>query len=209
MNESFLILSDDKTKLLGIEESMREKITTLTIPHSVITIGEWALAQCIALTSICIPYGVRTIEECAFLECLALTSIHIPSSVTSIGFMAFAGCESLTSILIPDGVITLGTDICSCCSSLRFIHIPKSVINIGEAYHEDDPFLIDCDALERIYIPRGQKERFLNMRALAGFSHLIQEEGITTYSANKTCYFCRTTNIPDEASFCPNCGTRL
>lgn len=209
MNESYLILSDDKTKLLGIEESMREKITNLTIPHSVITIGEFALAQCIALTSIYIPHGIKTIEECAFLECLALTSIHIPSSVTSIGFMAFAGCKSLSSILIPNGVITLGSDIFSECSSLRFIHIPKSVINIGEESQEDVTFLSDCDALERIYIPRGQKERFLNMRALAGLSHLIQEEGIATYSANKICHFCRTTDIPIEALYCPNCGSKL
>ena len=54
------------------------------------------------LTSITIPNSVTSIGEYAFSECSILTSITIPDSVTSIGRNAFSYCRSLTSIRFQD-----------------------------------------------------------------------------------------------------------
>ena len=48
--------------------------------------------SCSSLTSIIIPNSVTSIGEYAFYNCTGLTSITIPESVTSIGGGAFKGC---------------------------------------------------------------------------------------------------------------------
>lgn len=80
---------------------------TTSIPKDVINIGEYAFAECKALTSVTIPDSVTSIGKLAFARCDALTSITIPNSVTNIGTSAFYNCFSLTSITIPDSVTSI------------------------------------------------------------------------------------------------------
>jgi len=54
-----------------------------------------------SVTSINIPNSVTSIGDYAFLGCASLTSVNIPNSVTSIGSSAFENCTSLTSVTIP------------------------------------------------------------------------------------------------------------
>ena len=76
------------------------KLTSITIPNSVISIGVHAFSGCSGLTSVTIGNSVTSIGAYAFRDCSGLTSVTIPSSVTSIGTMAFYSCSSLTSVTI-------------------------------------------------------------------------------------------------------------
>ena len=75
-----------------------EIVTSLEIPDSVTSIGDYAFAYCDSLTSIVIPDSVTSIGSSAFYWCTSLKSIVIPKSVTSIGGRAFGWCGALTSI---------------------------------------------------------------------------------------------------------------
>ena len=57
------------------------------------------------MTSINIPSSVTSIGDYAFLYCSSLTSINIPSSVTSIGREAFRWCNALKVVLIQSNRI--------------------------------------------------------------------------------------------------------
>lgn len=83
-------------------------LTSITIPNSVTSIGEYAFNGCSGLTSITIPNSVTTIGYSAFYDCSNLTSITIPNSVTAIGGAAFRGCSGLESIIIGEGVKSIG-----------------------------------------------------------------------------------------------------
>ena len=96
---------------------------TTSIPEDVINIGEYAFAECKALTSITIPNSVTSIGDYAFRGCDALTSITIPNSVTSIGIWAFHDCDALTSINIPDSITSIGEDAFSQCKNIVSITV--------------------------------------------------------------------------------------
>ena len=73
------------------------KLTSVTIPSSVTTIGNDAFSHCENLSSISLPSSVTSIGRRAFYQ-TGTTNITIPSSVTTIGEGAFAGCIYLTDI---------------------------------------------------------------------------------------------------------------
>ena len=108
-------------------------LTSVTIPNSVTTIGDYAFC-CSSLTSVTIPNSVTSIGEKAFWGCSSLTSVTFEdnSNLTSIGGRAFYNCSSLTSIDIPNSVTSVNYWAFRNCSSLTSIIIPNSVTYIGE-----------------------------------------------------------------------------
>ena len=59
-------------------------------------------------TEVNIPISVVSIEEWAFADCVWLTSVTIPDSVTNIGNDVFHGCQRLAEITIPENVTNIG-----------------------------------------------------------------------------------------------------
>jgi hypothetical protein len=112
------------------------RLTNISIPDSVTSIGETAFANCTSLTSVRIPNSIASIGGGAFRWCTNLTNITIPNSVITIAVVAFNGCDNLTSVTIPESVITIGDWAFSGCSSLTSVTIPKSVTSIGRGAFE-------------------------------------------------------------------------
>ena len=74
------------------------KLTDVTIPSNVTSIGWNAFRACSALSSITLPDGVTTIGNYAFRNCSGLTAITLPGSVTAIGYDAFRYCTQLRTV---------------------------------------------------------------------------------------------------------------
>ncbi len=83
------------------------------------------------ITKITIPNSVLSIGDYAFDNCGLLSEVNIGNSVLEIGKYAFSYCDSLTTLNIPDSVLALGNDLCYSCKALKNITIGNSVIEIG------------------------------------------------------------------------------
>ena len=68
-------------------------LTSITIPNSVINIGNYSFSGCTGLTNITIfRQRDQYWEFCVLFAAPGLTSITIPNSVTNIGDCAFSAC---------------------------------------------------------------------------------------------------------------------
>ncbi len=78
----------------------REELLISEIPDGVISIGNYAFAECgrTILSKIIIPDSVTSIGDCAFIRCTALNSVTIGKNVQSIGANAFDYCYKLVEV---------------------------------------------------------------------------------------------------------------
>lgn len=75
-----------------------EDVTTLVLPDTLKSIGDFAFANCKKLRGVYIPDSVNTIASGAFAGCVDLESVSIPAETTEIGYCAFDNCASLMYI---------------------------------------------------------------------------------------------------------------
>lgn len=111
--------------------SYNDNIYSVTIPNSVVQIGNGAFAGCEGITSIDIPNSVTRIGNWCFHHCSALSSIKLPSKLEFIDSKCFEDCISLKSIELPEGICRIDDYAFRNCSSLESIVIPRSVRCFG------------------------------------------------------------------------------
>ncbi len=198
-----VIIGDD---VLVLPESFvsGSRVTNVTIPNSVTSIGNYAFEGCSGLTSATIGNSVTSIGNYAFEGCSGLTSIDIPNSVTAISSGAFTGCSGLTSVDIPNSVTSIGSGAFSGCSGLTSVSIPASVISIGKHAFYNDPMIetVTCAAITPptwndiclfspnvyyhtpLYVPSGKERAYMTDQSWGQFLHIIgtgaQDEVLAT-----------------------------
>ena len=108
-------------------------ISSVVIPASVVTIGDYAFSRCTKLTSVTFAAdGALEIINSGVFQYTGVNSVVIPANVTRIGNSAFA-YSSLKSVTFAEGSVCSSIGYAAFRDSLiESIAIPASVENIGE-----------------------------------------------------------------------------
>ncbi|MEI6577835.1 MAG: leucine-rich repeat domain-containing protein [Eubacteriales bacterium] len=120
------------------------KLTSITVPDSVTSIGGGAFRWCRFLKSIYVDAGnpnyssengvlfnKSKTELIRYPSDKTGTSYSIPNKVTSIGENAFYSCTGLTSVTITNSVKSIGDMAFDFCVALKNVTIPDSMTSIG------------------------------------------------------------------------------
>lgn len=146
---NYTVFPNDITKI-GAGSFEKCSFTSITIPDSVTSIGDFAFVDCTALSNVTLGNNLLFIFNAAFENCISLTSITIPDSVESL-YGCFFDCSSLSNVTLGSGITTLGYNVFRGCTALSSITIPNGVTII-----ESNAFY-GCTALLNITIPDTNK----------------------------------------------------
>ena len=124
-------ISSGVTTLGAYALSACDSMVSVSLPETLLAVGESCFFSSTALHNISIPNSVRSIGDCAFSGCNGLTRVTLGSSLKGIGGQAFKECSSLSSIVIPEGVTAIEYSTFEDCSNLMEITIPRTVTSIG------------------------------------------------------------------------------
>ncbi len=103
----------------------------VSIPASVVTIGEEAFCRCRNLKEVKLFDGVKEIGRAAFAE-TAIEDIILPDSVIVVGDFTFSNCTQLISATLPNNLEKVADYMFDGCVNFQQTNIPGSVLIIGE-----------------------------------------------------------------------------
>ena len=173
------------------------RLTSLTLPVGITSIGYDAFAYCSGLTSLTLPAGITSIGEYAFSGCSGLTSLTLPAGITSIDKYAFSGCSRLTSLTLPAGITSIGEFAFSYCSGLTSIYVyAEKVPRIGRYAFEG------CASRKcTLYVPKGTYDNY----RLSEFGYF---ENIVEFDATGIDKTTTSTDVEEVSRYSLN-GQRL
>lgn len=129
------------------------KANTITIPDTVINIGNYAFRTAKDVTSVKIGKGCKTIEDDAFTYCRELVEIKFEGETETIGARCFRG-SNISKINIPDSVTNIGEAAFGQCNNLTSIVMPRNLTSIPKSAFYESTYLREvtllCESLNSI-----------------------------------------------------------
>lgn len=125
------VIIEDGVTSIGSYAFATDWLVQITIPDSVVRIGEGAFEMTTYLESIDLPPSLREVPASAF-RWSGLERIVIPDGVTTIGAQAFRQCWYLTDVTLPESLLEIQEHAFS-QSGVQFINLPTMLRSIGES----------------------------------------------------------------------------
>lgn len=211
-----------------------ETVTYGNKTYTITSIATNAFKNCSDITSIALPSSLLTIGDYAFDGCSSISSITIPKNVISIGYQAFANCDNLTDLVYgakectiewpSSGSISTGESVG--WNHLINVTIGKDVLKLGEYIFSectklsnvkfednsklnaiDNSVFYDCHSLENIVLPNTITEidnsAFYNCISL---KEMLLPNSLTKLGSS-VFYGCKSlakVNIPNQLTSIPD-----
>ena len=150
-------------------------LTSITLPSTVDSIGDYAFSGCVALNSVTLPDSLQSIGICTFEGCSALKNLDLGHGLKEIGQYAFARCTSLKSFSIPQGVVTIPEGLLSGCNGITKLYLGNDVENI-------EPYAFEHCNIVAVYfkslVPKFGSE---TLRISMGMKIYVPQQAVERY----------------------------
>lgn len=124
------IIIPASTTTLGYSVFEGSKITSQTLPDTVLTLGSYVFDNCAEMTQVTLPSHLTALPSGMFTSCVNLRSVKLPENLKHIGAQAFM-YSGLESIVLPAGMTNVDNYAFYCCPYFKAAEIPGSVTNIA------------------------------------------------------------------------------
>ena len=143
-----------------------DKLTSVSFPVCIQTIGGYAFNGCDKLASITFEESSKhslSIETAAFKDCVALEDITYPGQLSVLGNSAYQGCENLKSVIFNKNeqyqpALTIGDYTFAQCSLINALSFPGRLKSIGDYTFSDCTYLTNLtfeDSNEAVTLGSG------------------------------------------------------
>ncbi len=143
------------SQLLVVEDeafAYCSKLTSISLPDSVVFLGKGAFKGCKTLASFVMPSNLAEIAKDTFSGCIALAAVNLNEGLLSIGEKAFYQC-TFTSITLPSTLVSIGAYAFQETGNLSSIEIPASVEIIDDFAFYYDMMIADVTLIDTVATP--------------------------------------------------------
>jgi len=138
---------------------------SISIPATVISIGEGSFMGNKLIDNISFPENLETIEDYACAGCASLKQAVIPDRVTSVGDFAFSDCTNMSRISLGRQLGFIGENAFGQCGNISEIYVYRVL-----------PPMISASTFAnynaRLYVPKGRRGSYANADIWQNFSSI-------------------------------------
>lgn len=182
----------------GYSVSNCPSLETVTLPATLLWIGEHAFDACSRLKEIIIPEGVKIMGQETFRGCQSLKKASLPSTLadsftydgctfTHSG-SNFTDCTNLEEVILPEGLTLLYSYMFSGATSIKRITLPSTLKIINSAFYR-------CSGLLELTLPDGLTN-LGEMYACSSLKALVIPESVTTVGSFQSCTQLESITLP-------------
>lgn len=125
-------------------------LANITLPSNLLAIGKGALSGS-GITTLTIPPSVTSIGDYAMMRCPDLKSVTMSSNVTSIGTRAFAYCPQLAAITLSSALPAIPEGLLEACGSLKKINLE----DLTDCQEIGSWALAECNGVTTLLLPES------------------------------------------------------
>jgi len=135
-------------------------LNSVTLPDSLISIGEGAFRGCSCLSSLRLPNDLTFIGERAFFGCSSLASCILPTSLRTISSQAFMDSGISGELVIPSSVTLINKNAFFKCYSISSVHFLSTDNWLVNGVYLSSSEFSDRESIAEILVESGFEFRF-------------------------------------------------
>ena len=173
-----VVIPEGVTQIKRWDPNWHAPVTSLTLPDSLVSIGDSAFRDCDQLTSVYFGSGLQSIGSSAFRR-TGIVDLELPDSLTELGTYAFDSCPELRSVNTGNGLTEIIRNAFSNCPKLENLTIGSGIKIIYYFAFEN------CPSLTGVVIPPSVNNAYDNAFDKGAVTDLYPDFTIQNYVLTK------------------------
>ena len=165
-------------EFLRLEHKYDDNLRRVSLPSTLLTIGDYCFDNFKKLSKIEIPDGVQSIGMKAF-RASTIEEIKLPQHIESLGEYTFEDCKNLTSIILPHNLKRIGWYTFNGCSNIINVFMesatPPNLFNSNENFTGWKYVHLGLSESVILHVPEGSKANYESSPVWSGFTTIVED----------------------------------